>query len=98
MKRHIREDAEWLAAFDGVAGSICATCGRMFAASRSTKRYCSATCRLRAYRQRVPSIADIRKRLDRELDRAHRRIKSEQMARALRRQMLPELLGKGERE
>ena len=44
----------------------------MFSAHRSTKRYCSANCRLHAYRQRVPSIADIRNRLDRELERAHR--------------------------
>jgi hypothetical protein len=44
----------------------------MFPSQRSTRRYCSKSCRQKAYRARVPSAADIHKRIDREMRRLDR--------------------------
>jgi hypothetical protein len=71
MQRHeersIRQRAEWKAAMDGIAGTTCAICGTLFAAARSTARYCTDKCRLRAHRQRTPSVAQIQARMSRDL-------------------------------
>jgi hypothetical protein len=63
----------------------CAMCGdEIMWARRSSKRYCSTKCRQRAYRQRVPSAAQIRARLDRDLRAIDRIARATRIRRAVR--------------
>jgi predicted nucleic acid-binding Zn ribbon protein len=51
-----RRQAALMAAEEGTAGTICPSCGTMFAPLRSTGRYCSPKCKQRARRQRQRTI------------------------------------------
>jgi hypothetical protein len=48
----------------------CAHCGHEIeVASGPTRKYCSTKCRMRAYRAREPSVTEIKKRMDQELQK-----------------------------
>jgi hypothetical protein len=65
----------------------CTMCGdEIMWAARTTKRYCSTKCRQQAYRQRVPSAAQIRARLDRDLKALDRIARATRIRRAVRQQ------------
>jgi hypothetical protein len=79
-----RQQAAWLAAMAGTGEVTCSECGSLFAPVRSTGRYCSARCRLRAYRAAV-AVA-IERRIERVVE--HSLARAHQGARAERRRRL----------
>jgi hypothetical protein len=56
----------------------------MFSPTRSTKRYCSKSCRLRAFRERTPTAAQIQTRIDRDMRKLDRLQREARVRRALR--------------
>jgi hypothetical protein len=87
MVLSVRDMERFHAMLEDRSEKRCAGCGGAMSWTRSTRRYCSAKCRLRAHRERGKSItrARIEQALAKALDKAHREARSKRVIAALRR-------------
>jgi hypothetical protein len=82
-RREREHEAERAALLEHI-GTACLVCGCVFSSARCTAQYCSPRCRQQAYRDRIPSAAQIKARFEDALAGMKHKLRSAQRQRLVR--------------